>query len=71
MTITKHDGIAILPKRCNKCNRLFWLECYDTYYKEVGIEHYSLKRIKCMECIIKEKVIEHSKLLRYEEANKI
>ena len=55
MTITRHDGIAVLPKRCDRCNRLFWLECYDTYYKEVGIEHYSLKQIKCRECIEAEK----------------
>lgn len=47
MTITTHDCFAVLPKRCDKCNRLFWLEPYDIYYKEVGIEHYSLKQIKC------------------------
>ena len=51
MTITKHDGIAIIPKRCDKCNRLFWLEPYDVFYKMVGVEYYSLKRIKCIECI--------------------
>lgn len=51
MTITKYDGLAIIPKRCDKCNRLFWLESYSIYYKEVGIESYSLKQIKCMECI--------------------
>lgn len=51
MTITKHDGVAIIPKRCDKCNRLFWLELYDVYYKTVGIEQYSLKQIKCRECI--------------------
>lgn len=58
MTITKHDGIAILPKRCNKCNRLFWLECYDTYYKykDVGVGRPSVKGIECLECIGKEKV---------------
>lgn len=50
MTITTHDGLAILPKRCNDCNRLFWLEPYDVYYREVGIEHYSLKQIKCLRC---------------------
>lgn len=47
MTITTHDGFALFPKRCDRCNRLFWLEPYDVYYKEVGIEHYSLKQIKC------------------------
>ena len=51
MTITKYDGVAIIPKRCNKCNRLFWLELYNVYYKEVGIEHYSLKQIECKNCI--------------------
>ena len=50
MTITTHDGLAILPKRCNRCNRLFWLEQYNVYYKEVGIEHYSLKQIECLIC---------------------
>lgn len=50
MTITKHDGVAILPKRCDVCNRLFWLEPYNTFYETVGIAHYSLKQIKCNEC---------------------
>gem|GEM_PF-4352461 len=47
MTITYKDGFALIPKRCDKCHRLFWLEPYSVYYKEVGIEHYSLKQIKC------------------------
>lgn len=51
MTITKYDRFAYTPKRCDKCNRLFWFEHYDIYYKEVGIEHYSLKHIKCKKCI--------------------
>ena len=51
MTITRHDGVAIIPKRCDKCNRLFWLEPYDIYYKMVGCFGYSLKHIKCIECI--------------------
>ena len=55
MTITKHDGVAILPKRCDVCNRLFWLEPYNTFYETVGIEHYSIKQIKCKECVCKEK----------------
>lgn len=53
MTITKYDGVAILPKRCNKCNRLFIFEPYDIYYKCVGIGLYNLKQIKCKECIKK------------------
>ena len=51
MTITKYDRVAILPKRCDRCNRLFWLEQYNVYYKEVGIGHYSLKQIECQNCI--------------------
>ncbi len=51
MTITKYDGVAILPKRCDKCNRLFWLEPYNIFYKTVGIEEYPLKQIECKNCI--------------------
>lgn len=54
MTITTHDRIAILPKRCNKCNRLFAFEPYDIYYKCVGIGLYSLRQIKCVKCTDKE-----------------
>lgn len=50
MTITRWDGFAIIPKRCNKCNRLFWLEPFDIYFKEVGIEHRLLRQIRCKEC---------------------
>ena len=50
MTITKYDRVAIILKRCNRCNRLFWLEPYNVYYKEVGIGHYSLKQIECKKC---------------------
>lgn len=53
MTITKYDEVAILPKRCSRCNRLFWLESYNIFYKTVGIESYSLKQIECKECISK------------------
>ena len=48
MTITTHDRVAILPKRCDKCNRLFWLEPYNFYYRE--IYGYSLRCIKCVKC---------------------
>lgn len=51
MTITRYDGIAIFPKRCDKCNRLFWLEPYDTYYRHVLIGYPPIKFIKCIECI--------------------
>lgn len=53
MTITKYDRVAIIPKRCDKCNRLFWLEPYNTYYKIVGIDLYSLNQIECKNCIDK------------------
>lgn len=53
MTITRYDGVAIIPKRCDRCNRLFWLEPYNIYYKEVGIGHYSLKQTECRECMNK------------------
>lgn len=62
MTITRYDGYSVLPKRCNVCGRLFVLEPYNEYYIfepnneyyiEVGFEHYSLKQIKCFECIQK------------------
>lgn len=56
MTITRHDGLAIIPRRCNKCNRLFWLESYDIYFQEVGIGTYSIKQIKCKECIRKKRI---------------
>ena len=51
MTITKYDGVAILPRRCDRCNRLFWLEPYNIFYETVGIEAYSLKQIECKNCI--------------------
>ena len=50
MTITKYDRVAIFPKRCDKCNRLFWLEPYNIHYKIVGIDLYSLNQIECKEC---------------------
>ena len=51
MTITKYDRVAIFPKRCDSCNRLFWLEPYNIFYKTVGIEEYSLKQLECKNCI--------------------
>ena len=53
MTLTRYDGVAILPKRCDVCNRLFWLESYNIFYETVGIESYSLKQTECKECINK------------------
>lgn len=50
MTIITADKYAFIPKRCNICNRLFWLEPYFIYYEIVGIEYHSLKQIKCKKC---------------------
>ena len=47
MTLYK---FAIIPKTCDKCRRIFWLERYETFYREVGIEHYDLKCVKCFRC---------------------
>ena len=53
MTITKYDGVAILPKRCDRCNRLFWLEPYNIFYELLLIERYPFKQIVCKKCIDK------------------
>lgn len=50
MTITCADGFAIIPKRCDECRRLFWMEPYYTTYKEVGIGHTDLKQTRCKKC---------------------
>lgn len=50
MTITTHDRFAIIPKRCDECNRLFIFEFYDIIYKTVGIYYYNLKLTKCKKC---------------------
>lgn len=57
MTITYYDKFAFIPKRCNKCNRLFIFEGYNIYYKQVGFEYFDLKQIKCKNCIDKDKII--------------
>ncbi len=59
--ITYYDGIAVLPKRCDICNRLFWLEPYNIFYKTVGVESRSLKQIECKNCE-NSKLIHKSKL---------
>lgn len=51
MTITNYDGFAILPKRCDRCNRLFWLEPYNIFYETLGIGMESIKFIECKNCI--------------------
>lgn len=50
MTITTHDRIAILPKRCDKCHRKFWLEPYNIFGRAVGIGGYSIEYIECKKC---------------------
>ena len=50
MTITNYDRFALIPQRCNKCNRLFIFEPYDIYYKKVGIGYFDLKQVKCKKC---------------------
>jgi len=47
MTITCADGFALIPKRCDKCRRLFWLEPYYNVWQEVGIEHREIKHVRC------------------------
>jgi hypothetical protein len=49
MTITYYDKYAIIPKRCNKCNRLFLFEGYNLFYRELGRD--SIEMIKCKRCI--------------------
>lgn len=56
MIITKYDGVAILPRRCDRCNRLFWLEPYNIFYKTIGIGDYSIKQIECKNCIEKKAI---------------
>jgi Tfp pilus assembly protein PilZ len=55
MTITKYDRVAIIPKRCDICNRLFWLEPYNIYYKSLGIGANYVKEIDCRKCEEKNK----------------
>ena len=45
------DDDPQLPKRCDKYNRLFWLEGYKVRTIMVGIEDYPLEWIVCRECI--------------------
>ena len=54
MTISYFDKIAIFPKRCDICNRLFWLEWYNQYEK-IYLCISDLKFIKCKKCVGEEK----------------
>lgn len=53
MTISKYDKYAILPTRCDKCNRLFIFEPYNIYYTG-SLAGISVKCNKCLHCIKKE-----------------
>ena len=59
MTILNHDGFAIFPKRCDRCNRLFWLESYNNYYESFGIGMEDFKMIECKNCINKREEDNH------------
>lgn len=50
MTIINYDRFALIPTRCDKCNRLFIFEPYDIYYKKVALDFFDLKQIKCKQC---------------------
>lgn len=49
MTITNYDSFALLPTRCDKCNRLFIFEPYDTFAKYTGIPTVDCF-VKCKKC---------------------
>ena len=53
MTITKYDRFAILPRRCDWCNRLFVFEPYNVYYKDVALTE--VVYIRCKDCCEKVK----------------
>jgi len=52
MTI-KYTRFAIIPKRCDKCYRKFWLEPYDIFYRDIGFWGHSYEMVKCKKCIDK------------------
>ena len=56
MKITYYDKFAWMPKRCEVCNKLFWLEWYNYRVKLVGIEAYPLEIPMCKSCIKKKKL---------------
>ena len=47
--------IAIIPKRCDKCRRRFWLEPMVQYYRIVGIGGELVKYTVCSRCAAKKK----------------
>ena len=42
---------AFLPKYCDKCGRLFWLERYEKHHKLVGIEDCVIPIYICRKCL--------------------
>ena len=54
MTISMYDKFALLPIRCDKCNRLFIFEWYNIHYRQVTYLN-ELKIIKCKECVNKDR----------------
>lgn len=54
MTISMYDKFALLPTKCDKCNRLFIFEWYNVYCREVS-PFSEIKIIKCEKCLKKDK----------------
>lgn len=52
MKLRQYDGIAIVPRRCHMCNRLFWMQPYDYVYKQIGLGVVPIidKRTRCVQC---------------------
>lgn len=50
MTISYFDKIAIFPKRCDICNRLFWLE-WCNQYEKMSLWISGFKFIECKKCV--------------------
>lgn len=50
MTIINYDKFALMPTRCNKCNRLFIFEPYDIYCKRYVMNCLTSYRVKCKKC---------------------
>jgi len=55
MTITYFDKIAILPKRCDKCNRLFIFEPYNSEYVSVCMGDFHYHEVTCKFCVKKKR----------------
>ena len=47
MTLYK---FALIPKTCDKCDRIFIFERYFTYTRMMGIECHDVKFIECKNC---------------------